>query len=82
MKRKDWQRPHLDLVLLRRSRDPFVCVFAFCLLPSLYNIHVAMLHIVLQSMNDNDAIVISYYEDDLKRYERNGTFSLHYFELV
>ena len=55
----------------------FVCLSLFVR----YNIHITILHIGLQSMNDNDAI-ISYYEDDLKRYERNGTFSLHYFELV
>ena len=79
---------HLSQVRIGKDRTLTLCYYAgqeillfVCLLPSLYNIHVAILHIVLQSMNDNDAI-ISYYEDDLKRYERNGTFSLHYFELV
>ena len=80
MKRKDWQRPHLDLASLPQATQEillFVCLSLFVR----YNIHIAILHIGLQSMNDNDAI-ISYYEDDLKIYERNGTFSLHYFELV
>ena len=92
--RRDWERPlpRWSSILTAKGlakTAPWPCVTtqvkrSFCLFAclSLYNIHIAILHIGLQSMNDNDAI-ISYYEDDLKIYERNGTFSLHYtyFEL-